>query len=297
MVGGEMMKIKQILNNNALLVKKGKNELIVLANGIGFKRKIGEKINEAEVDKIFVLDTHEMVEHFSYLLGTIPAEHIYMISEIVEYATQTYQMVINDYIYLTLIDHIEFALKRSQEGNFLKSPLAWEIKKFYKKEYDIGLHAVKIIQSNTGISLNEEEAVSIALHFVNIQTNQQDMDITLAITKIVQDILNIVTYQYKIILDENSVNYARFITHLQYFAQRVVSQDTYEQQLTNEQQDNELYMQVKTLYKEAFACVQKIRLYIYNKHHVLMSKDEDIYLTLHIRRVTQRQTIGGKKHE
>lgn len=59
------MKIKQILNNNAVLVKKGTNELIVLANGIGFKRKIGQFINEEEVDKIFVLDTHEMVEHFS----------------------------------------------------------------------------------------------------------------------------------------------------------------------------------------------------------------------------------------
>ena len=65
------MKIKQILNNNAVLVKKGTNELIVLANGIGFKRKIGQFVNEEEVDKIFVLDTHEMVEHFSYLLGKI----------------------------------------------------------------------------------------------------------------------------------------------------------------------------------------------------------------------------------
>lgn len=39
------MKIKQILNNNAVLVKKGTNELIVLANGIGFKRKIGPNLS------------------------------------------------------------------------------------------------------------------------------------------------------------------------------------------------------------------------------------------------------------
>lgn len=277
------MKIKQILNNNAVLVKKGTNELIVLANGIGFKRKIGQFVNEEEVDKIFVLDTHEMVEHFSYLLGNIPPEHIYMIDEIVEYATRNHQMVINDYIYLTLIDHIEFALKRSKDGYFLKSPLAWEIKKFYKKEYDIGLNALKIIQSKTGIALNDDEAVSIALHFVNIQTNKQDMETTLAITEMVQDILNIIKYQYKITLDENSMNYARFITHLQYFAQRIVSHDLHEQQ------ENELYMQVKTLYPEAFQCVQKIKVYIYNKHQVLMSNDEDVYLTLHVMRVTQRQ--------
>ena len=101
--------------------------------------------------------------------------------------------------------------------------------------------------------------------------------------EVTNDILNIVKYQYKITLDENSMNYARFITHLQYFAQRIVSHDLHEQQ------ENELYMQVKTLYPEAFQCVQKIKVYIYNKHQVLMSNDEDVYLTLHVMRVTQRQ--------
>lgn len=38
------MKIKQILNNNAVLVSKGSNELVVLASGIGFLHKIGQKI-------------------------------------------------------------------------------------------------------------------------------------------------------------------------------------------------------------------------------------------------------------
>ena len=276
-----MMKIKQILNNNAVLVKKGTNELIVLANGVGFKKKIGQVIKTEEVDKIFVLDTHEMVEHFSYLLGKIPSQRVYMIKEIVDYAKKQYQMELNDYIYLTLMDHIEFALKRNQEGQFLKSPLAWQIKKFYQKEYDMGLNALKIIERNTGISFNIEEAVSIALHFVNIQTNKQDMDTTLVITEIVQDILNIVNYQHKLTLDENSINYARFVTHLQYFAQRVVLHDL------NEQGESDLYKQIKTLYPEAFQCVQRIKLYLFNKRGVLISEEEEVYLTLHVKRVTQ----------
>jgi len=275
------MKIKQILNNNAVLVKKGTNELIVLANGVGFKKKIGQIIKAEDVDKIFVLDTHEMVEHFSYLLGKIPSQRVYMIKEIVDYAKKQYEMEINDYIYLTLVDHIEFALKRNQEGHYLKSPLAWQIKKFYKKEYEIGLYALEIIERNTGISFDEEEAVSIALHFVNIQTNRQDMDTTLVITEIVQDILNIVKYQHKLTLAENSIHYARFVTHLQYFAQRVVLHDL------NEQEESDLYKQIKTLYPEAFHCVQSIKLYLFNKRAVLISKEEEVYLTLHVKRITQ----------
>lgn len=278
------MKIKQILNNNAVLVKKGTNELVVLANGIGFNRKIGDKVKDEEIEKIFVLDTHEMVEHFSYLLGKIPSAHIYMIDEIIQYAKNKYHMNMNDYIYLTLIDHIEFAISRSKAKHSLKSPLEWEIKKFYQKEYDIGLEALKIIQKNTRISLNEEEAASIALHFINIQTNQQDMETTLAITEMVQDIINIVQYQYKISLDEKSVNYARFITHLQYFSQRVILNE-----LQDQEEDDELFSQIKMLYKEAFECVQKIKVYVFNKHNKVMSNNEEIYLALHINRVTLRQ--------
>ena len=37
------MKISQILNNNVALVKRGGNEVFVVAKGIGFKKKKGQQ--------------------------------------------------------------------------------------------------------------------------------------------------------------------------------------------------------------------------------------------------------------
>ena len=47
------MKIIQILNNNVALVKRGKNEIIVFVKGIGFKKRVGQVINENEIERTY----------------------------------------------------------------------------------------------------------------------------------------------------------------------------------------------------------------------------------------------------
>ena len=60
------MKISQILNNNVAVVKKGGSELIVYSKGISFRKKAGQSIGEDEIEKTYVLDSNDMLEHFSY---------------------------------------------------------------------------------------------------------------------------------------------------------------------------------------------------------------------------------------
>ncbi|MDX5716890.1 CAT RNA binding domain-containing protein, partial [Clostridioides difficile] len=48
------MKIIQILNNNVALVKRGKNEIIVFVKGIGFKKRVGQVINENEIERTYI---------------------------------------------------------------------------------------------------------------------------------------------------------------------------------------------------------------------------------------------------
>ena len=45
------MKISQVLNNNVVIVKRGKNEIIVYAKGIAFRKKVGQIIYENEIEK------------------------------------------------------------------------------------------------------------------------------------------------------------------------------------------------------------------------------------------------------
>ena len=93
------------------------------------------------------------------------------------------------------------------------------------------------------------------------------------------DILGIVRLFYSVVSDEDSVSYNRFVTHIQYFAQRVVNG------VVQGKNDSFLYEQVKLNYPEAFFCSEKIKNYIESSHNFPMSRDEQVYITIHIQRL------------
>ncbi|WP_410512034.1 PRD domain-containing protein [Paenibacillus sp. BR2-3] len=280
------MIIEKILNNNVLLTKnhKGK-EIIVMGRGISFKKSPGDYVDDYKIDKIFLLNENEFTSRLTELLNDIPVSHFELTNDIVTYANSVLQTELSDKIYLTLTDHIHFAIDRYEKGLELKNALLFEIKRFYKKEFTIGLEALRMIEQATGLTLEEDEAGFIAMHLVNARMDGNEMKSTLKMTKIVQDVLNIVTYHFGIVLDESSLNYSRFLTHLQYFSMRVLRNET------NNSGEDFLYNQIMKTYIQAFACVQKINDYLEKTHGQSLSKDEQVYLTIHIHRVTERNSI------
>lgn len=277
------MKISQILNNNVAIVKRGSNEIIVYAKGIAFKKKAGDEIDNEDVQKTYVLDSHDKLEHFSYLLSKTKDEYLLIVNAIIAYGEDQLHEKVSDYLYLTLLDHLDFAIKRMKKNQFIKSPLSWEVKKFYPEHYQIGLYAVSIIQETMKIECPEDEAVAIALHFINLQNDTATAGEMMKVMEIVRDILAIIKYHFAINFEEDSMNYMRLLTHLQYFATRLLKQDVY---ASDEQ---ELNHQIKALYPDAYSCVNKIRVYVRDTFGNELTNDEETYLMLHIHRVTQRE--------
>ena len=275
------MVIKQIFNNNVVLAKNSsKDELVAMGCGIAVKKKVGDKINENSIEKTFILKQKDASEKFKLLLEDIPAEHVSICYDIIEYAKNMLDIELNDYIYVTLTDHISYALKLNKDGIKRSNVLMWEIKKFYPKEFMIGLRSLDLIEEETGQRLDDDEAGSIALHLINAQINKSSTCAGDAakLTQMVQDILNIVKYTYNIQLDEDSLNYERFVTHLRFFFKRLNNKNVLEEE------DDFLLEQVKDKYKKAYECMLKVEKYLGQK----LSQSEKLYLTLHIQRVTAR---------
>lgn len=275
------MVIKKIFNNNTLLAKNSdKNELVVMGCGISFKKKVGDEVDESLIEKIFILKQKEASEKFKLLLEDIPTEHVSLCYDIIEYAKNILGVELSDYIYVTLTDHISYALKLFEEGLNRPNALIWEIKKFYPKEFSVGLKALEFIEDEVGKRLPEDEAGNIALHLINAQMNNSNdkVEDIAHQTKMIQDILNIIKYTYNIQLDEKSLNYERFVTHLRFFFQRLNKNQN------SELEDDFLLKQVKVKYKKAYGCMLKIQSYLEKD----LSEEEQLYLTIHIQRVTQR---------
>ena len=60
--------------------------------------------------------------------------------------------------FLTMTDHISFALKRKQENIRIPYVILGDVSILYKNEYEIGLWALSYIKKKTGITLDLEEA-------------------------------------------------------------------------------------------------------------------------------------------
>lgn len=274
------MKIDKIINNNLIRTfdNSGK-EVLVMGCGLGFRKKIGDTVDQSKIEKIYAIENKSDSNKLMTLLSEIPLEYIQVSNEIISYAKYSLGKRLNDNIYISLTDHISFAIERYKKGLNFKNALLWEIKRFYNHEFLIGKEALAIIKKRLNIELPEDEAASIALHIVNAQLNSRDMNDTLDITKIIQNILNIVKFHFNIELDEYSLHYERFITHLKFFAQRMLSGKVIKSDDTN------FCDMIRGQYKDEYLCAEKVKKYIQKEFNHEISDEEMMYLTVHIKRI------------
>lgn len=275
------MKITRIINNNVICaVNARRQELMLLGSGIGFQKKKGDEVDENKIEKEFFLKSKNVTGKLYALLAQIPMEYIRVSDSIIQYAKEMLGKELNENIYLTLTDHISFAVARYNQGLSFSNALLWEIKKFYSAEFRIALKALDMINKEFNVELPEDEAGSIALHIVNAELGSE-MEETMKITQLIQKVLNLIRYQYKIHFNEDSLHYTRLVTHLKFFAYRLFSNNIIE--------SNDIDFQdiIKAKYKDEYQCSLKIAELIRRDYGKELTEEELVYLTVHIKRVTK----------
>lgn len=276
---GSIMTIEKIINNNVVTALDETNqEVVLMGKGIGFQAKAGTFIEKEKIEKKFVLSNKDEIGKFEEVVGSIPIEHLDVCIEIINYATSVLGKRISSSIYISLTDHINFALERYKTGIIFDNPIAQEVKSFYRNEYLVGEYAVAMIEKKLGIKLPEDEAASIAMHFVNAEYNTA-MSETMHITTLIREIIELVETELQITMDDSDISYGRFIAHLKFLAFRVFS----DAQIA--EQDEEYNNMVMRLYPKSFSIVEKIASYMKEKYNYVMQVDEMVNMTIHVRRI------------
>lgn len=275
------MIIKRVLNNNTIISSNSKGvEVLLMGKGISYGKKKGEEVDIEKIDKTFLLRDKATQSKFTELLINVPMEHILVAEKIINFGKIKLGKNLNEIIYVNLTDHIHSAVERYAEGLILKNPLRWDIARFYQDEYAVGEKAVEIIQKELDIALDIDEAAFIALHFVNAEAGKS-FDLAYDVTEITKKIEEIVKEEYHTEFDERSLDYYRFITHVKFFAQRLLTGEHYEDE------DEELLDVMKQKYQNEFKCASRISEYVKAEFKYDLSSTELLYLTAHIRRITK----------
>lgn len=278
------MIINRILNNNVVIIlDENGEERVVCGKGIAFKKKIGDELDSKQINKVFVLKDQGMNEKFKQLLLNIPLDHIRLADEIINSAEVKLGKRLNESLIISLSDHIYTSISRYLEGITIKNAMLWDIKRFYEDEFEIGMNALNMIEEIFHVRLPEDEAGFIALHIVNASMDESNMEQIMDITRIMQEISNVVKYYFRIEFDVNSVYYFRFITHLKFFAQRLVLG-----KIIDDGSNDGLLDVVKSKYQASYKCVEKVNTFLKHKYNYELSQEEKLYLTIHIERVVYK---------
>lgn len=276
------MKIARVLNNNVVVVlDEQQREQVVMGRGLAFKKRVGEELDEDKIEKVFSLQNDEMVRHLGELLSQIPLEVMTTCDRIITLATQRLGRL-QESLYITLTDHCWFAIERHHKGVEIKNVLLWEIKRLYPKEFVLGREALAIIASRLHVELPEDEAGFIALHLVTAQLNSE-MPEVMHVTRVMQEILQLVKYQLKIEYNEESLSYQRFVTHLKFFAQRMLTRTVVPDD------DISLHIAVKENYAKAWKCAEKIARHLLVTYQRELTTEEIMFLAIHIERVRKER--------
>ena len=276
------MKIYKKYNNNVVQTYDDDlQEAIVIGSGIAYNRGIGSWIDEKKIEKKFVLQDTYQQKMITKLLREIPVEQFEISEKIISFAEEYLKTSLNESIHVTLADHISFTLTRYENGYAIHNPLLWDIKNFYEEEYVIGLYALELIDKQCHVTLPEDEAAFIVMHIIDAKLNPQNLTVS-NVMKITGQILKIVKYQLHIELHDGTLIYHRFLTHLKFFAQRIVK-------------DEHVSFGVDIMecfiknYAKIYEGSEKIAMFIEENYDYQVSQEEKLYLAIHLQRLVGKE--------
>lgn len=272
-----MQTIVKVLNSSVVLVEDERGvERVLLGKGIGFGQKTGTRIEATAADRVFVALDDAGHRNLVELLAQIPPEFVELTRAIVADA-EAEGLELDPHIYLALTDHLHFAVERQRQGLLVANRLAWEMRTVYPAQYAVGLRAVAALNERLGLELPAEEAANVAFHLANAEIGKTDVD-ALLVVQLIRAVTTIVSNTSGIRVDRHDLGSSRFVTHLQFFAERFFAGRL----LTSE--DDFLFHSLSTRYPRAIASAERVRAFVLKEHGSALPNEEVAFLALHIAR-------------
>ncbi|MEI5995607.1 PRD domain-containing protein [Candidatus Enterococcus mansonii] len=273
------MKIKKVLNQNAVLVLDKGQEKVAVGKGVGFNKKKNDLLSPQQVERMFVMEP-EGLKKLQVLLSQIDEKYFFVTEEIITHAETVLGEKLNEHINIGLSDHIAFAAENIQNNIIVRNKLLNEIEILYSEEFSIAQWAVDYLTQTLGIPFSYDEAGYIAIHIHSARSGRTDNSKSIREVTIVSEIIHLIEQELEInIHDEKmSLSYSRLVNHLRLFIHRF-------QQSQYAVLDDEILDIVRKKYAESYEISKKVQVLLMRNFHYQVPNEELGYLAIHIERL------------
>lgn len=272
-----MYRVIKALNHNAAIVlaPDNKSRFLVLGKGVGFGRKISEKI-ELPDDAICYSLASEATDRGTAesIIKHINPECLEIAGEILNEAQKAFGKV-DRQILFSMADHLSFAINRMQKGEKISNPLCEDIRLLFPREYEVASKAVELVQKMYDVALNEDEVGFLALH-VHSSIENESVSMSLQTAQVIRMCIDYLEEKTGRVFEVSSLEYNRMMNHIRFMVARMEAGEHIKMNLND-------YMSAN--YPDIFEISEEICNQISKFLRKDYSDSEKGYLAMHIARV------------
>ena len=263
------------LNNNMVLVKDQGVEKILLSKGIGFNKRFGDILEDnLEVDKVFSIEDKKNQENLKEVYNRVDGEFVAICEEALAEISEELGEELNETIHIGLIDHLAIAMKRLKNKEQINNPFIVEIETLYSVEFEMAKKIVNKLQDKYEIDFPEGEIGFITLH-IHSARNGKMLSNSIKYSYLSNKIIIYIEEKFNSKIDKRSLDYARFLSHVRFTIERV---------LTDTVLKNDLTEIIKKSYPISYEIAEGASKIIEETLDKKVCDDEVAYIAMHVER-------------
>ena len=272
-----MYRITKVLNHNTILAVRVEDnqECMIMGKGVGFGKKISERIEVREEDTVYFLKEPTERGNARDIIKSVSPDCLEIANEVLNEAEKIFGKIDRSILF-PMADHIAYAVKRIRSHEQISNPLTEDIRALFHMEYKAAQCVAPILKKQFQVEVDEDEIGYIALH-VHSAIEDEKVSQAMQIALVVRECVSLVEEEMGRKINVMSLSYNRLMNHVRYMAARVLKKESLKLSMND-------YMKVK--FPESYKIAEKVSEQTGNRLKCTLEEAEIGYLAMHIERVT-----------
>ena len=273
-------RITKILNHNSFMGIESKNdqECLIMGKGVAFGKKVGQTVSVTADSRIYSLKELTDRGEAKEIIKSVSPLCLELANEVLDQAEEEFGKVDRSILF-TMADHLDFAVRRIQNGEQISNPLTDDIRIMFYKEYKVAGCIRDLLKEKLGIRIDEHEIGYIALH-VHAAIVDENVSQAMEIARTVRECICMVEEETGKSIDVMSLSYNRLMNHVRYMVARAIHGEKLKMSLND-------YMSVK--FPGPYMTAEKICRKMEKSLKLPIPDIEIGYLAMHLERMMDRE--------
>ena len=270
-----MYRVIKALNHNAVLVLDGASqEYLIMGKGIGFGKKVSERIEPAPDSVVYSLQSVSERGKAKDLFKEIDPRYLEMADAVLNEAAKEFAHVDRGVLF-PMADHIAFAVSRMRRGEVIANLLTQVIQVLFYKEFKAASLVRRLLMEEEGLEVPDDEIGYVALH-VHAATAGEKVSSAMQIAAAVRECITMIEEDAGKRIAVQTLSYNRLMNHIRYMAARAV---------TGEELKLNMNQYISREFPGSYRIAETVCAHL-GKHLGKTLSDTEIgYLAMHIERV------------